>query len=157
MVTGTSEHAVTTLEVTKEEEIAAPIDVVFETLLEQIGPRNEGGPGSPLPMKLEAWPGGRWYRDLGNNTGHLWGHVQVIKPPTLLEISGPLFMSYPAISHVQYRLTAEGPKTRLTFAHRAIGQITPEHREGVAKGWTSILARIREAAERRKGTSRGSS
>ncbi|HTD46084.1 MAG TPA: SRPBCC domain-containing protein [bacterium] len=157
MVTGTSEQAVTTLEVTKEEDIAAPIDVVFETLLEQIGPRNEGGPGSPLPMTLEGWPGGRWYRDLGNNTGHLWGHVQVIKPPTLLEISGPLFMSYPAISHVQYRLTAEGPKTRLTFAHRAIGQITPEHREGVAKGWTSILARIREAAERRKGTSRGGS
>jgi len=155
MVTGTSEQAVTTLEVTKEEEIAAPIDVVFETLLEQIGPRNEGGPGSPLPMKLEAWPGGRWYRDLGNNTGHLWGHVQVIKPPTLLEISGPLFMSYPAISHVQYRLTAEGPKTRLKFAHRAVGQSTPEQREGVVKGWTSILAGIREAAERRKGTSRG--
>ncbi len=149
MVMSTSEQAVHTLEVTKEENIAAPIDVVFETLLEQIGPRNEGGPGSPLPMKLEAWPGGRWYRDLGNNTGHLWGHVQVIKPPTLLEISGPLFMSYPAISHVQYRLTAEGPKTRLKFAHRAIGLITPEHREGVVKGWTAILTKIREAAERR--------
>ena len=149
MVMSTSEQAVHTLEVTKEENIAAPIDVVFETLLEQIGPHNEGGPGSPLPMKLEAWPGGRWYRDLGNNTGHLWGHVQVIKPPTLLEISGPLFMSYPAISHVQYRLTAEGPKTRLKFAHRAIGLITPEHREGVVKGWTAILTKIREAAERR--------
>ena len=149
MVMSTSEQAVHTLEVTKEENIAAPIDVVFETLLEQIGPHNEGGPGSPLPMKLEAWPGGRWYRDLGDNTGHLWGHVQVIKPPTLLEISGPLFMSYPAISHVQYRLTAEGPKTRLKFAHRAIGLITPEHREGVVKGWTAILTKIREAAERR--------
>ena len=149
MVMSTSEQTVTTLEVTREEDIAAPIDVVFETLLEQIGPRNEGGPGSPLPMKLEAWPGGRWYRDLGNSTGHLWGHVQVIKPPTLLEISGPLFMSYPAISHVQYRLTAEGPKTRLKFAHRAIGLITPEHREGVVKGWTAILTKIREAAERR--------
>jgi len=149
MVMSTSEQVVHTLEVTREEDIAAPIDVVFETLLEQIGPRNEGGPGSPLPMKLEAWPGGRWYRDLGNSTGHLWGHVQVIKPPTLLEISGPLFMSYPAISHVQYRLTAEGARTRLTFAHRAIGLITPEHREGVVKGWTAILTRIREAAERR--------
>ena len=41
-------------------------------------------------MKIEPWPGGRWYRDLGNNAGHLWGHVQVIKPPTLLEICGPL-------------------------------------------------------------------
>jgi hypothetical protein len=152
MVTGTSEQAISTLEVVKEEEIQAPIDVVFETLLEQIGPLNEVGPGSPLPMKLEPWPGGRWYRDLGNKAGHLWGHVQVIKPPALLEIYGPLFMSYPAISHVQYRLTADGKGTRLTLAHRAFGQIPSEHREGVGKGWSHILGRIREAAERRGGT-----
>ena len=156
MVTGTSEQAIHTLEVVKEEEIAAPIDGVFETLLEQIGPLNEVGPGSPLPMKLEPWPGGRWYRDLGNKAGHLWGHVQVIKPPALLEIYGPLFMSYPAISHVQYRLTADGKVTRLTLVHRAIGQITPDHREGVGKGWSYILDRVREAAERRSGASQRS-
>jgi len=44
-----------------------------------------------MPMKLEAWPGGRWYRDLGDNNGHYWGTVQAIKKPTLLEICGPLF------------------------------------------------------------------
>src|SRR5205807_10030572 len=118
MVMSTSEQTVTTLEVTRAEDIAAPIDVVFETLLEQIGPRNEGGPGSPLPMKLEAWPGGRWYRDLGNSTGHLWGHVQVIKPTTLLEISGPSFMSYPPTPHAQDRLSAVGAGTRITFPNR---------------------------------------
>jgi uncharacterized protein YndB with AHSA1/START domain len=154
MLTGMSEQAIHTFEVTKEEEIAAPIDVVFETLLEQIGPLNETGPGAPLRMKLEPWPGGRWYRDLGDNTGHLWGHVQVIKPPRLLEICGPLFMSYPAVSHVQYRLTEGGGVTRLKFAHRAIGQITSEHREGVTQGWSHILTRIREAAERRTDASR---
>ncbi len=156
MQTSTSEQAIHTLEVTREEEIAAPIEMVFETLLEQLGPLNETGPGSLLPMKLEPWPGGRWYRDLGNNTGHLWGHVQVIKAPTLLEICGPLFMSYPAISHVQYRLTADGGMTRLTFAHRAIGQITPDHREGVSQGWSHILTKIREGAERRSRAIRGS-
>jgi hypothetical protein len=82
--------------------------------------------------------------------------VQVIKSPTLLEICGPLFMSYPAISHVQYRLTAEGGITRLKFAHRAIGQITPDHREGVGQGWSRILTKIREGAERRHGALRGS-
>ena len=151
MLTSTSEQAIHTLEVTKDEEIAAPIEIVFETLLEQLGPRHETGPGSPLPMTLEPWPGGRWYRDLGNNTGHLWGHVQVIKPPALLEICGPLFMSYPAISHVEYRLTAEGGGTRLKFAHRAIGQITPSHREGVSQGWNYMLGSVREGAERRNG------
>ena len=151
MTTDTSAQAIHTLEVIREETIAAPIDVVFETLLEQLGPLNEAGPAAPLPMKLEPWPGGRWYRDLGNNAGHLWGHVQVIKPPTLLEISGPLFMSYPAVSHVQYRLTADSGRTRLALVHRAIGQITPSHQEGVGKGWGYILAKVREGAERRTG------
>jgi len=26
-----------------------------------------------------ALAGGRWFRDIGNNAGHLWGHVQVIR------------------------------------------------------------------------------
>jgi uncharacterized protein YndB with AHSA1/START domain len=156
MLTSTPAQAIQTLEITKEEEIAAPIEMVFETLLEHLGPLDETEKGAPLPMKLEPWPGGRWYRDLGDNMGHLWGHVQVIKPPALLEICGPLFMSYPAISHVQFRLTAEGGATRLKFAHRAIGQIPPDHREGVSKGWSHILTKIREGAERRQGALRGS-
>ncbi len=156
MLTSTPAQAIQTLEITKEEEIAAPIEIVFETLLEHLGPLNETEKRSPLPMKLEPWPGGRWYRDLGDNMGHLWGHVQVIKPPTLLEICGPLFMSYPAISHLQYRLTAESGVTRLKLAHRAIGQIPPDHREGIGEGWSHILTKIREVAERRRGSSRGS-
>ena len=103
----------------------------------------------PLPMILEAWPGGRWYRDLGNGAGHFWGHVQVIKPPMLLEICGPLCMSTPAVSHVQYRLTKTAHGTLLQFVHRAIGQIPAEHREGMTGGWHKIQERIRAAAERK--------
>src|SRR5437667_5266698 len=138
----------------QEIEINAPLSVAFEALLEQLGPASEMPDGTPMPMKLEAWPGGRWYRDLGNNAGHFWGHVQVIKPPKLLEIWGPLFMSYPAISHLAYRLTAEGNVTRLKLTHRAIGQIPPEHREALREGmepWSHTLTRVREVAERRHG------
>ena len=159
MLTSTSEQMMHTLEITKDEEIAAPIEIVFETLLEHLGPHNET-PVSPLPMKLEPWPGGRWYRDLGNNTGHYWGHVQVIKPPRLLEISGPLFMSFPAISHLQYRLTEDGTVTRLRLTHGAMGQIPRDWLEGAEKGmepfWSHILTRVREGAERRKGALGGS-
>ena len=137
-----------TLHIQQEIDIAAPAAVAFEALLEQLGPAFDTHDGKPMPMKLEAWPGGRWYRDLGNNTGHLWGHVQVIKPPTLLEITGPLFMSYPALSHVQYRLTEQGRTVRLTLTHRALGEIAPEHREGVAKGWQHMLQRIKDRAKR---------
>ncbi len=148
-----TEQEVRTFEVVKEERIAASLEVVFESILEQMGPYNETPDGTSLAMKLEAWPGGRWYRDLGKDTGHFWGHVQAIKPPSLLEICGPLFMSFPAISNVQYRLTEEGGLTRLKFVHRAMGLIPPEVIEGersVQTGWNYILTRIRERAEGRK-------
>jgi hypothetical protein len=109
--------------------------------------------GTPFPMKLEPWPGGRWYRDLGNNSGHLWAHVQVIKPPALLELCGPLFMSYPAVSHVQYRLTKSEDKTTLKLTHKAMGLIPADHMEGMHMGWEYEFQKIREAAERRAGKS----
>jgi uncharacterized protein YndB with AHSA1/START domain len=143
------------LHIHKEIDIDAPLAIVFESLLEQLGPSHDlPTNGEPMPMKLEPWPGGRWYRDLGNDAGHFWGHVQVIKPPTLLEITGPLFISYPTISHVQYRLKEHGPGTRLTFAHRALGEMAPEHREGASAGWDHRLERIRQQAERAKATRR---
>lgn len=141
-----TEQTIHTMEIVKEEEIAAPIHIVFESILEQMGPANEN-PSGPMPMKLEAWPGGRWFRDLGNNAGHFWGNVQAIKPPSLLEICGPLFMSYPAISNVQYRLSEENGITRLKFVHRAMGQIP--HDTQVERGWGSLLDRIRSAAQKR--------
>jgi len=82
----------TTIHIAEEIVVRASIEVTFATLLEQLGPYNEaGGPDKPMPMKLEAWPGGRWYRDLGDNNGHFWGTVQAIKKPSLLEICGPMF------------------------------------------------------------------
>src|ERR1700736_4454720 len=95
-----------TVNITQEIHVKAPLDITFQALLEQLGPENET-PERPMPMKLEAWPGGRWFRDLGDGAGHFWGVVQAIKPPSLLEICGPLFMSTPAVSNIQYRLTEE--------------------------------------------------
>jgi hypothetical protein len=123
MVATAIEEAIHTLNIVKERLIEAPVDISFEALLEEVGPSCQIPGGQPFPMVLEAWPGGRLFRDLGDNKGHLWGHVQVIKPPTLLEISGPMWMSYPAINFVQYRLTEEGNGTRLTLTHGARARI----------------------------------
>jgi uncharacterized protein YndB with AHSA1/START domain len=147
-------HSVESFEIGKEIEISAPIDIAFEAILDELGPEGQMPGGKPFPMKLEPWPGGRWYRDLGNNSGHFWGHVQVIKPPTLLEIYGPMPMSYPAINHIQYRLKSEGGETRLSFMHRAMGLILPEHRDGMPEGWKHKLERVRELAERKAHGSR---
>jgi len=136
-----------TLNINQEIHVKASLEVTFEALLEQLGPYNERGEGEPMPMKIEAWPGGRWYRDLGNGNGHFWGNVQAIKKPTLLEICGPLFMSYPAVSNVQYRLSEKDGGTLIKFHHTALGLIEDQHRQGVNKGWSTIHARAKERAE----------
>src|SRR6202790_1263475 len=136
-----------TLSITEEIHVQAPLDVTFATLLEQLGPLSETMEGQSMNMKIEAWPGGRWYRDLGDGNGHFWGNVQAIKRPTLLEITGPLFMSYPVISNVQYRLSEVDGGTLIKFHHKAFGLIQDEHRRGVGTGWGSILSRVRERAE----------
>jgi hypothetical protein len=89
-----------TLSITQEILVRASLEKTFASLLEQLGPSNEGINSTPMPMTLEAWPGGRWFRDLGDDNGHFWGVVQAIKRPTLLEITGPLFMSTPVVSNV---------------------------------------------------------
>ena len=140
---------VQTLRVHKDLFIAATPDIVWESILAETGSEMRHSTGGPLAMKLETWPGGRWFRDLGDNAGHLWGHVQVIKPPMLLEICGPMFMSYPAINHIQYRLKPEREGTRMTFTHRGVGIFDAEHVKGVDMGWGEIIDNIRKHAETR--------
>jgi hypothetical protein len=76
--------------------------------------------------------------------------VQAIKPPSLLEISGPLFMSNPAVSNLQYRLSEENGVTRMHFVHRAMGWVG-EYEHGVETGWSQLIGRIRTAAAQRAG------
>jgi len=136
-----------TLKVTQEILVHASPESTFSALLEEIGPQNQDGQGNLMPMKLEPWPGGRWYRDLGSDNGHFWGHVQAIKRPALLEISGPLFMSYPVVSNVQYRLTQVPGGTLIKFQHAAFGMIQDDHRNRVEEGWSRIHERVRLRAE----------
>ena len=136
-----------TLSITEEIHVRASIDKTFAALLEQMGPANEGPDGRSMRMTLEAWPGGRWFRDLGNGNGHFWGVVQAIKQPSLLEICGPLFMSYPVMSNLQYRLAEAGGETTITFRHTAFGLIPEDHRTGLADGWGHLHKAVRRRAE----------
>jgi hypothetical protein len=138
-----------TLNISQEVHVNASLAITFESLLEQIGPENSTPEGVAMPMTIEPWPGGRWFRNLGENNGHFWGHVQAIKRPTLLEFSGPLFASYPLISNVQYRLNEVPGGTLIAFHHTAFGFIQDQHRNGVVKGWAWMLERTRKAAESR--------
>ena len=131
-----------TLNIQEEIRVKSSIETTFAALLEEIGPANRGHEDAPMPMVLEAWPGGRWFRDLGSNNGHFWGHVQAIKRPTLLEIAGPLMMSFAVCSNIQYRLKAIEGGTVITFTHTALGMFPDGYREAMAGGWKSLSDRL---------------
>src|ERR1700680_5073078 len=136
-----------TLDVEQHIEVKADIGEVFKGVLHRFGEGSTNPNGESMQMILEPWPGGRWFRDRGNGIGHLWGHVQVIKPPVLLELSGPMFMSYPALNHLEAKVEKTAGGSKVTFRHRAIGMIDPEHRKGVTKGWNHMLEQLKKACE----------
>ena len=53
-----------------------------------------------------------------------------------------MFMSYPALNHVELRLDQIAGGTKVTLRHRAIGLLDAAHREGLGKGWRHILDSI---------------
>jgi hypothetical protein len=131
-----------TLDVTEEIRVHAPIADAFAALLEELGPSNRGMHDAPMPMVLEAFPGGRWWRDLGENNGHLCGHVQAIRQPTLLEITGPLMMSFAVSSNLQYRLKVDGEDTVITLHHTAFGLFPEDYKDALTLGWQGIFRRV---------------
>jgi uncharacterized protein YndB with AHSA1/START domain len=136
-----------TLTIKQEIHVKAPLDITFAALLEQLGPGNETPDGKSLNLKIEAWPGGRWYRDMGDGNGHFWANVKAIVRPTLLEFVGPLFASFPFLSNVQYRLSEADGGTLITFKHTARGFAPDDQKAGMDKGWNSMHERVRIHAE----------
>jgi len=135
-----------TINITQEIRVKASLEATFAALLEQLGPYNEKLDGVAMPMVIEPWAGGRWFRDLGNGNGHYWASVQAIKRPTLLELWGPLFMSHPVTNNLQYRLSEESGGSLIKFHHHAFGLLIEEDRR-VKEGWNYIHQRVIARAE----------
>lgn len=136
-----------TFTIREEIRVRASLEKTFESLLAEMGARNQSPDGRPLPMVIEPRPGGRWFRELGGDNGHLWGFVQSIKRPVLLEIWGPLFMSTAATSNLMYRLSESEGTTLITFTHTVFGPLPEDHRPQMGAGWAALHARVRAAAE----------
>ena len=135
------------MDVSQNVEIEAAVGDVFRNLIVRLTEQSATPDNQPMPMVLEQWPGGRWFRDLGNGQGHLWGFVQVIKPPNLLEVHGPMFMSYPAVGHVQFRVNQNAGGCVLSIRHRVMGLIEDEHRAGLQHGWQAYMADVKRMSE----------
>jgi len=136
-----------TLDISQNLEISAVVGECYSALIRRLTSENSTPDNQAMPMVLEQWPGGRWFRDLGNDQGHLWGFVQVIKPPNLIEINGPMFMSYAVAGHLQLRLTQISGGTKLSLRHQVFGAVHDDHRQGITHGWDYLLQSVKAMAE----------
>jgi len=150
MTTTISQTIEPTFIIAEEIEVHASIEATFASLIANLGRLNETPDGKPLAMTLETRPGGRWYRDLGGDNGHLWGFVQSIKRPALLEIWGPLFLSTATTSNLMYRLSESGGVTTISFTHTLVGPVPDHFRDNMEPGWEAIHARVKRDAEQAK-------
>lgn len=136
-----------TLDVSQNIEINTAPGDAYAALIRRLTSENSTPDNRAMPMVLEEWPGGRWFRDLGNGQGHLWGFVQVIKPPNLIEIHGPMFMSYAVAGHLQLRLTQIPGGSELSLRHQVLGAVIDDHRQGITRGWDYLLQSVKALAE----------
>lgn len=143
----TAVQANPTLTIEQEIRVKASLETTFAALLEQLGPAFATPAGESLRMKIEPWPGGRWFRDFGNNNGHYWATVQAVKRPTLLEFTGPLMMSFAVINSVQYRLSEENGVTLIKFHHYGFGVIPADREASMTQGWSFLHEAIQRRAE----------
>ena len=134
------------MDITQQIEIKTTPEKAFKGLLHRFSVGSTLPGGKAMPMILEAHAGGRWYRDRGNGVEHLWGLVQVIKAPVLLELCGPLFMSAPVMNHIEVKVAETKSGCQVTLRHRAFGVIDPEYRKS-REGWENHLAELKKECE----------
>ena len=135
------------LNIEQEIEINAAPGDVYRGLIAQLKSLDANEPGKTLDFELEEWPGGRWFRDLGNGSGHLWGFVQSIKPPHLLEIYGPMMMSFATANNLIIRIEPIANGAKVTLRHQCLGDVPEQYRDGMPDGWAKVLEGTKKRAE----------
>jgi len=53
-----------------------------------------------------------------------------------------MFMSYPALNHVEIKLDQVAGGTKVTLRHRSIGLLEETHRQNIGRGWKHYLDSI---------------
>ena len=122
--------------------VRASRDQVFDALTRDIGKWwafRIADKGSELT--LEPRVGGRFFEDLGNGEGALWGTVMYIRRPEKIRLNGPLGISAPVVSNYIYELVEADGGTLLKLSHRIFGDVDAKVEESHRTGWGKLLNR----------------
>jgi uncharacterized protein YndB with AHSA1/START domain len=98
-------------------------------------------------LELDPRLGGPFREKWGQGGGKLLATVTAVEPERLLELTGPLHLGV-VFGVAEFRLEDDPEGTRLSFAHRGIGEVSPDVVEAFAGGWSELLGnRLRRFVE----------
>jgi uncharacterized protein YndB with AHSA1/START domain len=89
-------------------------------------------------LELDPRLGGAFRETWGRGGGKLLATVTAVEPERLLELTGPLHLGV-VFGVAEFRLEDDRDGTRLSFAHRGIGEVSPDVVEAFAGGWAELL------------------
>jgi uncharacterized protein YndB with AHSA1/START domain len=139
------------VEIEAEIEIAAPVETVWNGLVNEIGQWwDHTFTDEPYGVFLEPTIGGRFYEQFDESgAGALHAHVTYIEPPKTLRISGPMGMPGARQYVKTYRLEALGDRTRVSTVASSVGDLSEELVESYRTGGDSLLATLKRHVEQR--------
>jgi DNA-binding transcriptional ArsR family regulator/uncharacterized protein YndB with AHSA1/START domain len=141
---------VRTIQMEQEVQIAAPPARVFDCLTAHIGDWwSHSFSGSPRTIRLEPFPGGRFFEEFdGAGGGALYATVTFLKPGERLRLTGPMGMAGAVAGVIDIRLEATGDGTRLLLSHHVLGEVDDATANDYNGGWQHLLGeRLRPYAE----------
>lgn len=98
-------------------------------------------------LELDPNLGGAFREKWGSDGGKLLATVTAVEPERLLELTGPFHLGV-VFGMAEFRLEDDSAGTRLHFAHRGIGEVSPDVAEAFAGGWAELLGnRLRRFVE----------
>lgn len=133
-----------TLDIVLELTIKASPDVVWRSLVDQIGewwPKMFYVGDAPKRFHLDPRVGGLVLEDWGDGEGVVFGQILTFQKNRRLQWAGDMSVEFggPARSVTTYTLEPAGDHTRLVFRDTPFGALSDQAREGLAQGWKFLL------------------
>lgn len=128
--------------------IGAPASRVFGAMVGEIGMWFwRGEEGTDPPAKLEAWAGGRFFREWGEGNTELFATVGLIKKDRQLRLLGSIGGRHAIASVADLVLEEEGDETLVRVTHRVSGEVTDAEVGDYESGWHDELASLKRWVE----------
>jgi uncharacterized protein YndB with AHSA1/START domain len=133
-----------------EVRIEAPVEVVWRSLVEDIGAWWPHSFSDEPKISMEPWVGGRFMEEWDGGSA-LYALVTHLVTGARLTVSGPMGMPGARQYVKTYELAADGDTTVVTTTASMLGDIDDELREGYRSGGQELLLAFKTYVEQHAG------